>query len=149
MIERRKLSDALLVALETANLTVGLATRPGTGGWQGTPNETGTNFKPFCVLTPESATRSSGPLKDSKSEWQLPYNLGCYGVSPDQAEWVADKARAALDALRGTNVDLGDATYRIQQVYPSTIGAIRRNDTTDPPHWGQNDLYTVWLSKEL
>lgn len=146
MIERRKLTAALAVAL--TGIDVGIAARPKDGGWQGTPNDDGTNFSPFAVLTPETATRSGGPLKDSKSEWQLPYNLGCYGISPEQAEWLADKARGLLDALRGTNVTLGAETYRIQQVYPSTIGAIRRIDITDPPHWGQNDTYTVWLSKE-
>lgn len=148
MIERRKLSAALLDALDADGLIVGLAAKPSSGGWQGMPNDDGTNFDPFCVLTPESATRSTGPLKDSKSEWQLPYNLGCYGIAPEQAEWVADKARGALDALRGSSVVLGDASYRVQQVYPSSIGAIRRIDVTDPPHWGQSDTYTVWLSKE-
>lgn len=147
MIERRKLSESLLESLQT-ELTVGMAKRPQSGGWQGTPNDDGTNFSPFCVLTPETASRSVGAIGAYPTEWQLPYSLGCFGVSPSQAEWVADKARSILADLASTTVSLGDADYRIQQVYPSSIGAIRRIDITDPNHWGQNDSYTVWLSKE-
>ena len=148
MIERRKLTEELLTTLQN-DLVVGLSNRPTDGGWDGVPNDNGTNFVPFCVLSPETATRSSGPLGIPPTEWQLPYNLGCYGVSPNQAEWVADKARGLLMALNNTTVVLGDSSYRIQQVYPSAIGAIRRIDVTDPNHWGQNDSYTVWLSKEI
>jgi len=148
MIARRKLTAALFNELST-ELVVGLSNRPHTGGWDGTPNQDETNFVPFCVLSPENATRSYGPLSDPASEWNLPYNLGCYGVSPEQTEWIADKARGILYQMKGTTVELGQETYKIQQIYPSAIGAIRRIDVTDPKYWGQADAYLVWLSKEL
>jgi hypothetical protein len=43
---------------------------------------------------------------------------------------------------------MGAETYRIQQIYPMTIGALRGIDVTDPMYWGQTDSYAVWLSKE-
>lgn len=147
MIARRKLTTHLQEALE-AELVVGLAASPAAGGWDGTPNDDGTNYVPYAVLIPQPSTPANPNPLPGVTEWRLNYALSCYGASPEQPEWVADTARELLDALTNTNVTLGDGEYRIQQVYPSTIGGVLRVDATDPPTWGQTDTYTVWLSKE-
>lgn len=149
MIERRLLTTALTTALSTdTGMPVGLANAPIDGGWDGEPNKDGSNFTPYIVVTPQTATSASGPFDDPQADRQFPYAISCFGVMPEQTEWMADKARATAETLKKTTVVLGDGNYRIQQVRTDLIGGLQRVDTPDPPYWGQTDMMTLWLTRD-
>lgn len=148
MLERRLLSAALVdVVTTTTDMPTGLAHAPDGGGWDGQPNIDGSNFVPYAVITPQTATMASGPLSDPQADRLLPFACSCFGVMPEQTEWMADKARAAIESLKKTKVVLGDATYTIQQVRTDVIGGLHRVDSTEPAYWGQVDVLTLWITR--
>lgn len=147
MIARRLLTAAVITAAELTGQPVGNSNAPIDGGWQGEPNADGSNFVPYSVVTPQTATFSSGPVADPEADRQILYSLSSFGVMPEQAEWMADRIRASVATLAKTDVSLEDATYRIQQVRTNVIGGLNRVDSTDPPYWGQVDMITLWLTR--
>lgn len=150
MIERRTFTQLVLARLQTTGKPVGLANAPQDGGWKGgQPNADGSNFVAYSVLYPVAASYTTGSVRDPQADVHLPYTVGSFGVIPDQAEWMADAARAALAGLVKTTAPLGTATYKIQKVDLELIGALNRYDATDPPFWGQTDQINFWLAKEI
>jgi len=149
MIARRTFTATVVTAAETAGKPVGLANAPLDGGWQGQPNSDGTNFVPYVVVYPTSASWSAGPVSDPSADRHLPYSLGSYGVLPDQTEWMADLVRAAVASLSKTTITVGSESYKVQKVDVEVLGALLRYDQTDPPFWGQVDQISFWLTKEL
>jgi hypothetical protein len=148
MLERRLLSAAIVSAIETdTSMPTGLAHAPQGGGWNGQPNLDATDFVAYAVVTPQTATLASGPLSDPQADRLLPYAISSFGVSPEQTEWMADKARVAVEELKKTQVVLGDATYTIQQVRTDVVGGLTRVDTTEPAYWGQVDVLTLWITR--
>lgn len=148
-IYRGPLTDALLVQLATIGKPIGDGMRPKNGGWAGEPNAPGASFVPYLVLSAGTSTRSSGSVGMPQSEWQLNYLMQSYGTLRDQCDWLADRARGLLGALKGTDIALGPGTYRIQQVWTQSIGGVSPSFATDPPIWSQQDQVVVWLSKEM
>jgi hypothetical protein len=146
MIQRRLLSAAVVAAIETLGKPVGLANAPLDAGWDGEPNAEGSNFIPYTVVTPGTSSSSSGPFDDPSADRQMPYTLASFGVKPEQVEWMADQARAAVEALKKTVVALDDRSYKIQQVRVDVIGGLQRVDTPDPSYWGQVDQTVLWLT---
>jgi hypothetical protein len=148
-IYRGPLTDLLLSTLVGVGKPVGDGQRPKTAGWSGQPNAPGAVFTPYLVLAASASSRSAGSFGNPQAEWQLNYLVSTYGVQRDQCDWMADRARTGLSALKGTDVTLGPSSYRIQQVWTQSIGGLTPNFTTDPPVWSQQDQLVVWLSKEL
>lgn len=147
MIERRLLTAAVVEAAATTGIPIGLAHAADGGGWQGQPNLDTSDFVPYGVVTPNTATNATGPMGDPQADRQIPYSVAAFGVKAEQVEWVADKLRAAIEALKKTDVHLGDGVYRIQQVRTDVIGGLQRVDATEPPYWGQVDVLTLWLTR--
>lgn len=146
MIERRLLTAAIVAAAETTNIPIGLAHAADGGGWQGQPNLDSSDFVPYGVITPNTATSAMGPFSDPQADRQIPYSIASFGVKAEQVEWVADKLRAAVGDLKKTVVSLGDRDYTIQQVRADVLGGLQRVDQTEPPYWGQVDVVTLWLT---
>lgn len=132
----------------TSGFPCGIGSIPSGGGWQGQPNTSGTNFKPFTIIIPQSTGTSTGPLTDTQADWHMPYSVQSFGITAAQSEHMADQARLALQIVKHTVLSLGDGNYQVQQVRVDQIGSLQRVDTTDPPFWGQNDLLNLWLAKE-
>jgi len=147
MIERRLLSAAVVTAAETTSMPIGLAHAPQGGGWQGQPNLDTSDFVAYGVVTPNTATNATGPFGDPQGDRQIPYSISAFGVTPEQTEWMADKQRAAIEAMKRTVVHLGDGDYEIQQVRTDVIGGLQRVDSTEPAYWGQVDVLTLWLTR--
>lgn len=147
-LKRGLLTDILLTTMASGTAKpVGDTVIPPGGGWAGHPNAS--NWMPYTILSPLSATRSSGPLAHSQSEWQMPYAITAYGIRRDQCELMADNARVSLETLVHTVLNLSDH-YKVQQIQTVVIGMCGPPDfSTDPPIWKQNDQVTIWLTKEL
>jgi hypothetical protein len=146
---RRFLTRVLLNQLVTAGQPVGDAVSPADGGWQGQPNANGSNFVPYVVLTPGPASVSSGPFGNTQADWQCGYTMTSFGVSREQAEWMADAARFAAVTLARAKVMLNGDGYTVQQVREQVLGPVQRVDATEPAFYGQTDSIQVWISKEL
>lgn len=149
MITRGPLTDLVVEAVIALGKPVGDTHTPDPPfGWDGQPNAMGTNFIPYSVVSPMSATYSEGPVAISQADWHAPYSIACYGVSRMQCEWLADKIRTQLRQLRHQTVML-ESQYKIQQVRADVIGGVTRNDASDPPFFSQVDVVSIWVTKEL
>lgn len=154
-LERGAVTLAVLTAANTVGKPIGDAEMPrgGVAGWQGgQPNQDGTNFVPYAVITPLAVSVGTGPVGDSEGDLVIPYAVTSYGVSRTQCEWMADSVRLAIDALTRTDITmfLGKPTEykrRVQQVVDQTIGAVQRAGDTDPPYYGQSDVVALWTSR--
>ena len=151
MISRRNLTDLILETVSgQTSLPVGDAHPPDAPyGWSGTPGEIGSTFTPYTIVTPQSGSISTGSLADTQADWRLPYSLSSFGTSREQCEWVCDLARSAFIVLKEEEFDGVDGTYYIQTVRLETIGGIVKTESLEPPTFGQTDMITVWVTKEL
>lgn len=149
-IQRRLLTNALITTLETLGKPVGDGVIPEHSGWNGAgPNAPSSSFIPYLVLTALTATPAplTGSLAEPQGDWHMPYSVQSFGVTRDQGEWMADKARTAFDVLSKTVIALGDASYKFQQIWTASIGGNNRVAQTDPAYWGQQDQVVFWLAK--
>lgn len=150
MLSRRNLTDALLAAVGTTTDLPVLDAQPPSNtnfGWSGQPGEAGSTFTPYTILTPQQSSNATGPLADTHSDWRLSYSLTSFGTSREQCEWIADLARSSLYGLQRDTFDGIDSDYTILQVRTDTIGGVIRSDVTNPPMFGQTDIYSVWVAK--
>lgn len=154
VLQRGAITAAVLVAAATQGKPVGdcEAPRNSLAGWQGPPNQDGTNFIPYSVMTPLSAGAGNGPISDPQSDVMLPYAVVSYGVSREQCEWQADSVRAAIATISGKDVTMYAGTpqtyqRRVQQVMVQQIGTVQRVAETDPAYYGQSDVVALWTSR--
>lgn len=152
-IQRGALTNAILTTLAATGKPVGDAERPrgGVAGWIGEPNEDGTNFVPYVVLTPMATSSPTGSFADPQSEWIFPYAMSSFGVSRKQCEWMADLARDAIQEIVGDAIVMDSVTnpYErvVQQVMVRQIGAVTRVPEVEPPYYGQTDIVDLWTSR--
>lgn len=155
IVDRGSLTDILLSQLETVTgfrCGDAEAPRPEEGkpnaGWTGEPGQDGSVFTPYMVLTPQTATLSSGSFADPQDGWQLPYSLACFGSSRRMTEALANRARKGLRELHRQLVTLDGDQFRIQQVQYPAIGGVGRVDGSSiTSTFGEVDTVTVWLSQ--
>jgi hypothetical protein len=155
LIHRGALTDLLIATIETATgFRCGDAEAPKRveglkdAGWTGNPGEEGSTFTPYNVLTPQTATLSSGSFSDPQDGWQLPYGLSTFGISRKMTEALAHEARKSLRSLTRTDVTLDGALFRVQQIWYPAIGGVGRVDGTQVAStFGEVDTITVWLSQ--
>lgn len=154
-VQRRPLTAIIATQLRTvqvngADVLVGVGSMPEGSGW-GTksPNDPTGTFTPYLVLTTVTAVPSAdaGSVAGPQQDWHMPYLIQSFGVTHDQTEWMADKTRDALAALRNEILDLVDAKYRVQQVWTSSIGGVNRVPQSDPAFFSQQDGVTLWIAK--
>lgn len=131
-----------------ALVLVGDAEAPTAGGWDDDPNADGSSYAPYVVITPGVAGEGTGSFGDSASEWRLTYNFASYGISREQVEWNAGKARAAAVSLARVVIDLETGKWKIQQSRVNSIGGIVRDDNAEPSEFSQVDVVTMWMTKE-
>lgn len=153
-LHRRPLTDLILSSLRshfaTSNIPIGDAELPAGGGWPSAGvNVAGSKFTPYLVLTTlTSSARSTASIADPQGDWRLPYLYQAFGTRRDQCEWMADEARDVLAALTNTSVNLGTRSYQIQQVWSDSIGGVNRVPEVNPPFYGEQDGFTVWLTPQ-
>lgn len=149
-IERYPISAAVLAAVQTSGFPADLARKPDDGGWTlGSPPGPDSQFTPYTVVVPRSASSSDGPIADSSADWRLPYQLTSYGVNGEQVERLADRVRLAVAGMVKTSVTTDSGVYKVQKVGTDALGAVDRVDQTEPPFYVQTDTLVVWVSKEI
>lgn len=159
--ERRELTAAVKAALtavqvgdpnnpgSTLDALVGVGSLPLGSGWEGEPNAPGSFFVPYFVLTTLTATPAAdtGSLANPQQDWHVPYAIQSFGITHDQAEWMADRGRVAVTSLKGQILQCGASKYKVQQIWTAQIGAVSRVPASDPPFYGQQDGATLWMAK--
>jgi hypothetical protein len=118
-------------------------------GWQGEPNEEGTNFIPWISIGTGASSNSSGPQSASQADWRANYYVTTAGVARQQTDQLADTARDALAKMQRQQIMTTNGTWRIQQARVSAIGGINRLPQTRPFYFVQTDTIELWLSREL
>jgi hypothetical protein len=118
-------------------------------GWQGEPNEAGTNFIPWISVGTGASSNSSGPQSASQADWRANYFVTTAGVARKQTDQLADQARDLLVKTQRQNIITTDGTWRIQQARVASIGGINRMPQTRPFYFVQTDVIELWLSREL
>ena len=154
-LERGAVTAAVITAANLGGKPVGdgEAPRGGVAGWQGgVPNQDGTNFVPYSVVTPLTVGAGTGPISDSGADVVISYSITSYGVSRQQCEWMADTFRSAVGTLTHKDITMwsarpGEYHRRVQQVVEQQIGSVQRVSDTDPPYFGQSDVVALHTSR--
>lgn len=151
-IQLSLLTNLLLDTLRTSTMpdsspiAVGDMVIPADVGWSSEPNYPGSSFTPYGILVPMQATQSTGSFGRPQSDWQIPHVVQSYGADREQCQYVGDRLRDALVALRNQIVTL-EIEYKVQQVWTDVLGAPTRVPGTDPAYYGAQDQITVWLTR--
>lgn len=152
IFSRGVLTDVLLEQVETwleadgIGLLVGDGIAPVHGGWSDGQAGRGT-FVPYVVFTTGPAThRERDTLWHVNSSWSVSYSVRFVGGSRQQADWSADQSRKAVTAFAPRTLDL-DGQWQVVQAQYSSLGAIARNDTSDPPYWEGTDAVSLFLER--
>jgi hypothetical protein len=117
-------TDAVIVKLQAAGLTVGDAQAPSNSG------------PPYCIVYPLPGGDSFGTLQNPNEDADLPFQVTCVGVSRKQAEWVADQT---LTLLGGLSV----AGRAIVLVTLDSFGGARPDHDVSPPVYSSTPRYRV------
>jgi len=150
-LPRGQITTYVVDALRTAlPFPVGDNTEPNEPyGWQGEPNEAGTNFIPWVSVGTGASSNSSGPQAASQADWRANYFLTSAGVARQQTDQLADQTRDELVKMARQNIITTNGTWRIQQARVASIGGINRMPQTRPFYFVQTDVIELWLSREL
>jgi hypothetical protein len=152
LYDRVALNTWLVGQLTTTDLPIGLGVAPDGCGWVngGSPaegNTPGSTFSAFATLTPGTgAAHFRNPLADSTSSYAQPYSLTSVGGVPEQTEDAASGLRTLVAAIGKTKLDLG-GPWAVLKCDITTLGALVRNDTVNPPWWTVSDTVTLWLDR--
>lgn len=118
-------------------------------GWQGEPNDEGTNFIPWISVGTGASSNSSGPQAASQADWRANYFITTAGAARQQTDQLADQARDTLVKMQRQSIMTTNGTWRIQQARVASIGGINRMPQTRPFYYVQTDVIELWLSREL
>ncbi|MFI7630270.1 tail completion protein gp17 [Microbispora rosea] len=118
-------TDAVLAALEAAEVLVGRSVSPPGGGWQGEPGHS--DYVPYAVVYPSPGV-PDGNIAEPLTYLDYSAQISCWGTTASQVEVVADQVRAALVGKRLTVP--GRSTYPVQQ--PPGSVPVQRFDQPPP-----------------
>jgi hypothetical protein len=121
---------AAVATLEAAGLTV--------GNGSGNDPATGALYaRPYVVVYGDLGALD-GPLGDRFADLSQTLTVHGVGNGPEQAQWVADKARAAL--LTTPVTVAGRSTLYVSH---TTSQPVQRDDDVQPPLFYEVDQYTL------
>lgn len=134
--------------LTDQDLLVGIIDPPDSSGWNDDPEQPDRYFTPYLVLQPMNASAPTGSMGDPATEWNFPYTVTSVGVTPQQVEGQADKARRIINEIRRVYVSLGGENWRVFDARINAVGGVDKNRDARPPEFTQSDVVMVRVSKE-
>lgn len=129
-------TDAVVAALEDAGLTVGDGEKPAGAGWAGQPGQSA--YAPYVVVYSMLGGTTEGPMDDPNADARSVVQLTSVGGSRRQAEWLGDRARAAL--MSGS---LAVAGRKVALVLIDVLGGAVRDDDSDPAIYYVPERYRI------
>lgn len=148
---RGPVTTRVLTELAGPGFPVGDDTHPDIPyGWTGEPDQEGTQFIPWLMLTPLAGTpqRIPGAFSDTGAEWSLPYSVFYAGVTRKQTEALADRVRARLCNITREVVGTDNGNWKIMKISCTALGSTNRIGGSVPDYYTQADTFDVWVSKE-
>lgn len=143
MIDIGTLTVSLLDTFRDTNQLVGDGIKPEGSGWlDGDPNSG--VFAPYGVITFGGAQiRDASVLSYAEGvrAWQATWRLTYYGASRSQADLLAGKLRRAVSDLLGQVA----GGYKITGARWGSLGAMIRDDSTNPALWSVSDSLILML----
>ena len=138
-MKRGALTDFLITTLESHDIIVGDGVAPKDGGWEsGQPNVG--RFVPYVVVMGGSVEGiDRNVARGSTKDWRASYSLRIFSATRRTTDALAFAAREALEDC--TPFIFG--SFKAIHVSVSTIGALQRNDASDPPLWQEFDSVEV------
>jgi hypothetical protein len=125
----RELTNALINILEADGLTVGDGIAP-----DATP--------PYVVVYGQPDDGRTGTGSDPYADVRHSYQVTSVGQYRDQAEWAADKTRAALHAASWTVTG-----HSVMHIVDGPGGDVSRDPETETPsYFNSIDEYVVWTT---
>ena len=99
-LQRGPITKAVLAAARSTDFPAEVSLLPKEGGWRdGAPAGPDSVFTPYTVITPQTASFSTGALDYGQDDWHLPYGLNYYAIQNTQIEDFADQWAFAAKAL--------------------------------------------------
>lgn len=150
LMDRGKLTDAFVAHMKatvpTAIALVGDGAEEPAAGWPGGNVNQGLYVASVVVSTGDATPFSRDGINSRHTSWQASYGLRSIGAARQQADAVADVARAAAIAFSASTADIGGFT--IMDVVFTRLAPVTRNDSTDPPIWQLDDNLTIFVSRQ-
>lgn len=153
IVRRGKFTDLLLadIIANTPSPTIwGDGEAPESGGWTGQQPGKGT-FTPYQFLETMAAVPNMAETLARRHEasWRLMYAVTGVGATRNQCEAALDVTRAYLSALHGKVYAAGQDSevFKVQQSSYMQLGAVSRDDGTDPATWECRDTLEIWIDK--
>lgn len=119
-------TDGILAALAAGSILTGRGSKPTGAGWQGTPGNS--QFKGYVVVWPQPGT-PEGTLADSQRDLLYTFQTTAVGATAQQAEVIADLARARLLARPPTVTVTGRVVQPLWQILDRPV---ERDDDLNP-----------------
>lgn len=143
-------TDDLVAHLRAAlDEPVGDGERPKEAGWSGDQPGQG-NF--VASVQVDTLDGVPGPARErvasQHSEWRLRYRISSIGGLRNQADKVADKARAAALAFPHGRDSAKRDNWTCQSVYlPQQAPVVPKRPTGDWPDFTVDDVVELWLTR--
>lgn len=145
LIERGRLTDLFLEhlrALLEPQLLVGDSSVPELGGWIGQPQSS--VFRPTVTLrTGVASPNQRETLTSRHTSWQASYSLRTIGALRNQADAMADLARAACLGFRGAppGWNTTDAVF-------NQLGAVVKVGNDENATFEVDDTVQLWIERQ-
>ena len=123
---------------------VGDGVAPVDGGWVNGQPDSGV-FRPYSVLVDAGSSPRAADLALSfPGAWTCGWSVRSFGGSRKQCDWMATRARAAVDGM-GRTV-FGEDPWTVIGTEWSSLGSVVRIDSTNPPFWQVYDTLSLIVS---
>lgn len=142
VLSRRLLTNWFIGYLKSSIDYVGDGVAPPDAGWnKGQPDQG--QFTPYVVVSISNSAGSFAGVNDLIT-WRVFWTVGAHGATREQADWVADKARALYCGMWPCKLTTVDG-WRLNLV-EYQMGSLIRQDSTDPPYWSTSDTVIFTLN---
>lgn len=146
-IDRAALTKHVFDTLKdnVADVLFGRGIAPPSGGWPEGKPHTGA-WVDYAVLKTGAATTPAPGAPEAigrpRVSWLAAYQVTSHGTSDSDVDDLAQKIRDVIPRLHGP-VELDGVDWEIDQVLVPRLGAVERDDSTEPAHWRVTDDLSV------
>jgi len=143
MIDTGTVTVSLLdIFRDSTGQLIGDGIKPETSGWLNQDPNSGV-FAPYGVLAFSSGQPRDQTMTYAEQvrSWQTTWRLTYFGASRSQGDLVAGKIRAAVSDILGTI----SGGYKFTGARWGSLGAMIRDDSTNPSLWSASDTLILML----
>ena len=153
LLPRGPLTDLLVDHLLAHSLITGSGVIVGDAvvdpraGWTGTQPGQGDYVASVVVSTGEASRRDVDTVRSRHESWVCRYGIKSIGGARQQADYTADRARAAVLDLPRIEYDFG-TRWRLADIVFSRLAPVEVGGPTDAPNFAVNDVVELWVDRD-